>query len=90
VKGIVGAINFIYAVTKTGTVFNWGAILSAALEQAISAAKHTAPGMHLAFYMASYLLDTVCVINAFPGMGWQWQSSDPPIHICCQDLWEHK
>jgi DNA segregation ATPase FtsK/SpoIIIE-like protein len=40
--------------------------------------------------MSSYLLDMVCQAHAYPRMGWRWKKSDLPIHVYCQDLWEHK
>jgi hypothetical protein len=40
--------------------------------------------------MSSYLLDVVCLVHSFLGMGWKMQPSDPPIHVYFQDLWKHK
>jgi hypothetical protein len=63
-------VPLIYIVTKIGTIFNWGDILSTSLEQAISTTKNTTLGMHVTLYMTSYPLDTIYVIISFPSMGW--------------------
>jgi hypothetical protein len=67
-----------------------GDILSTSLEEAIRAVKETIPGKFPSFHMSSYLLDMVCICHTYPQMGWAWQPSNPPIHIYCKVLWEHK
>jgi hypothetical protein len=64
-------------------------ILSSTLEEAISAAKHKTNIKHPSFHMSSYLLDVMGVIHSYPGMGWEWKTSDHPIHIYFQNIWEH-
>jgi hypothetical protein len=78
----VSWVPSMYTLTKIGTIFNWREIVSIALVQDILIAKHLALGKSFTFYMVSYLLDTNCIVNSFPSMGWQWKSSDPLIHIC--------
>jgi hypothetical protein len=49
-----------------------------------------APGKYPSFHMASYLLDMMCLVHAYPEMGWAWKPTELPIHVYCKVLWEHK
>jgi hypothetical protein len=86
-------LPFIYAVTKTSIMFNWeyvGEKSSLLHWYKLCWHRNTTLRMHLTFYMASYLLNIICIINSFLGMGWQWKSNHLPIHIYCNNLWEPK
>jgi hypothetical protein len=56
------------------------------LTQALSTAKHTAPGKYPSLHMACYLLDVMCVIHAYVEMGWAWQPGEFPIYVYCKIL----
>jgi len=35
-------------------------------------------------------MDYVCAFNAFPRMGWKWNTSCSLVHVMCQYLWESR
>lgn len=80
----------LYTIVKEGSVFNWSSILSLTIMDAIARVRYHTPGNPPEFYMSSYLIDIVCAANHFPGMGWKWAPTEPPVQVYCQDLWEHK
>jgi hypothetical protein len=47
-------------------------------------------GVVATFYMDSYLMDLIYVINRFPELNWSWNMSKPPMHVYCQMIWEKK
>ena len=42
------------------------------------------------FYMASYLLDVMCVSGEYSSLGWKWNLDLPSIHAYCNMLQENK
>jgi hypothetical protein len=78
-----------YVYHQIGTIFNWDSILSTSMGHGISKSKHIALGMHLAFFMSSYLLDITFLVNYFPGIGWKRKPSETTIHKYYQNLWEY-
>jgi hypothetical protein len=70
--------------------FNWGAIISKQLSTCIRQAQTPKEGETLSFYMASYLLDVICARNVFSGMNLNWHSSELPVHVYFNILWENR
>ena len=65
-------VSLMYFVTVYGTCFNWASLLIAALKTNISSALAPEEGYASEFYMASYLLDAVCVRCHFEGWAHNW------------------
>jgi hypothetical protein len=65
-----------YTVVISGSVFNWGSIISKQLSIRIEQAQKPNPGEAPSFFMESYLLDVMCARNIFPGMGLSWHVSE--------------
>jgi hypothetical protein len=65
----VSLVHLIHSITTTGSIFTWADILTSTLAEAISTTKHMALEKHPSFHMASYLLNIMCVICAYPRMG---------------------
>jgi hypothetical protein len=83
-------VPLIYYIIVIGSTFSWDNILSFVLGGSTCNNKAQLQGSFLIFHMSSYLLDVMCVVHAYPQMGWAWKPSDPPIHIYYKVLWEHK
>lgn len=84
-------VPLLYTIVKEGSVFNWSSILSLTIMDAIARVRYHTPVNPPEFYMSSYLIYIVCAAaNHFPGMGWKWAPTEPPVQVYCQDLWEHK
>jgi hypothetical protein len=79
-----------YTVAISGTGFNWGAIISKQLSTCIRQAQTPKEGETPSFYMASYLLDIICARNVFSGMNLNWHSSELPVHVYFNILWENR
>jgi hypothetical protein len=79
-----------YTVAISGSIFNWGAIISKQLSTRIEQAQNPKPGDVPSFYMASYLLDVICARNIFSGMGLSWHVSELPVHVYFSTLWENR
>jgi hypothetical protein len=62
-------IPLAYTIAISGSVFNWGAIISKQLSIRVDQAHKPKAGEVPSFFMASYLLDAMCARNVFPGMG---------------------
>jgi len=39
--------------------------------------------------MFSYLLDIICALNTFTGLGSSWSPKKPPVHFYFKDLWKN-
>jgi hypothetical protein len=59
-------LDFTISISSTG--FNWGAIISKQLSTCIKQAQEMKEVDTPDFYMASYLLDVICIRNTFSGM----------------------
>ena len=79
-----------FTVAISGIVFNWGAIISKQLSTYIRQAQEPKEGDTPAFYMASYLLDTIYARNPFSGMNLNWHSSELTVHVYFNILWENR
>jgi hypothetical protein len=53
-------------------------------------AKYPQPKTLPYFYMSPYIIDIVCIVNPFLGVGWSWNEKCPPIQVYCKNMWEHK
>jgi hypothetical protein len=43
----------------------------------------------IAFYMSTYIMDTICFTTPFPLMKWSWNPTcTEPIHEYHSNLWE--
>jgi hypothetical protein len=80
----------IYNIANIGSTFNWDDILSTSLEETIKTVKETVSIQFHSFHMSSYILDMVCFFHTYSHMGWAWYPTNPPIHIYCKVLLEHK
>jgi hypothetical protein len=81
-------LAYTVAISRIG--FNWGAIISKQLSTCIRQAQMLKEGETPSFYMASYLLDVVCARNAFTGMNLNWHTSELPVHVYFDILWENR
>jgi hypothetical protein len=79
-----------YIVAITGSSFNWGAIISKQLIICVQQAQIPKEGEASTFYMASYLLDVMCVRNVFTNMNLRWHFTELPVHIYFNILWENR
>jgi hypothetical protein len=79
-----------YTVAISGSSFNWGAIISKQLSINILQAQTPKDGETSVFYMASYLLDVICVRNVFAGMNLSWHVVELPVHVYFNILWENR
>jgi hypothetical protein len=79
----------VYTVAISGTSFNWVAIISKQLSTCIRQDQTLKEGETLSFYMASYLLDVICARTIFLGMNLNWNSSELPVHVYFNILWEN-
>jgi hypothetical protein len=79
-----------YTVAISGRGFNWGAIISKQLSICIQQAQTPKEGETPSFHMASYLLDVICARNAFAGMNLSWHTSELPVHVYFDILWENR
>jgi hypothetical protein len=70
-----------FTIAISGMGFNWGAIISKQLRTCIRQAQMLKQGDAPTFYMASYLLDVICIGNTFSGMNLNWHSSELPVHV---------
>ena len=72
-----------YAIIVYGTRFNWENIIMAALKSNIFMALALDEGVASEFYMASYLLDAVCVRRHFEGWAHNWipENGGPIINV---------
>jgi hypothetical protein len=89
-KYTLSTMLLIYYFSNERLSFNWVDILSASLEESIKVVKETSPSEFTIFHMPSYLLEMMCICHQYPNMAWDWQSTDPLVHIYCKVLWEHK
>ena len=80
----------LYYVTIGGARFNWKDIISDNMEDAILRAQEGFFGHLSSSHMYSYLLDAICALGNFFGMGLHWVFEETPIHVCCQVLWDYK
>jgi hypothetical protein len=79
-----------FTITISGTSFNWGDIISKQLSTYIKKAQAPKEGDTPSFYMASYLLDFICVRNSFVGMNLNWHPLDLVFHVYYNILRENK
>jgi hypothetical protein len=73
-----------HTIVRMGQIFNWEDIL------AFNICLHAKnlPGMKKpCFYMSTYMIDAICSSIQFPKLGWNWDRSQPPIHVYCSQLW---
>jgi hypothetical protein len=83
-------IPLIYFYADVGASFNCADILSENLKIVISSTTQEQPGSFPNFHMSSYLLDTICITQTYPNMGWSWLPIDASIHNYCKVIWEKK
>jgi hypothetical protein len=79
-----------YTVAISGMGFNWGAIISKQLSTCIRQAQTPKEGKTPSFHMTLYLLDVICARNVFSEMNLNWHSSELPIHVYFNILWDNK
>jgi hypothetical protein len=79
-----------YTVAISRSSFNWGAIISKQLSINILQAQTPKEGETSVFFMASYLLDVICVRNTFAGMNLNWHVVELPVHVYFSILWENR
>jgi hypothetical protein len=70
-----------YTVAIFESGFNWGAIISKQLSICIQQAQTSKEGETPTFYMASYLLDVMCIRNIFVGMNLSWHVAELSFHV---------
>jgi len=70
-----------YIVAISGSIFNWGAIISKQLSTRIEEAQNPKNGETPAFFMTSSLLDAICARNVFPGLSLSCNVSEFPFHV---------
>jgi hypothetical protein len=71
-------------IIKTGHIFNWADILAFNI---FLHAKNL-PGMKKpCFYMSSYMIDAIFSSIQFPELGWNWNRSQPLVHVYLSQLW---
>jgi hypothetical protein len=82
-------IPLAYIVVIVRRIFNWGPIISKQLSICVHQSHMLKEGEAPTFYMASYLLDVMCVRNVFVGMNLRWHVPKLPVHIYFSILWEN-
>jgi hypothetical protein len=83
-------IPLVYTVAIVGSIFNWGAIISKQLSICVQQDQTPKEGGAPMFYMASYVLDVICVRNVFVSMNLSWHVADLLVHIYFSVLWENR
>ena len=78
-------IPIIHQFITRGLVLNLGEIISSNLDIQLKKVQKEHQ-----FYMASYLLDVMCVSGEYPSLGWKWNPSLSSIHVYYKMLWENK
>ena len=74
-----------------GTRFNWANILMTSMKTKFSSALAPEEGMPSEFYIASYLLDSICVRFHFEGWTHNWDSAQThAIHLQTKVFWESR
>jgi hypothetical protein len=79
-----------YTVAIVRSIFSWGTIISKQLSICVQQAQTSKEGEAPTFYMASYLLDVLCIRNVFVGTNLSWHVAELPSHIYFSMLWENK
>lgn len=74
------------------TIVDWAKILSDNLITAIvsyRSKRSMSQRIYPPFYLATYVIDSICYVSKFPVMGWKWTTQDPlPIHVYHKVLWD--
>lgn len=77
-----------HTVATKGTIFKWERILASSPKSHVQASKNPTKGEQSKFYMASYLLDTICAKCDFEGLGLKWTPEEKePVHIHYKRFW---
>jgi len=86
---IVGWVSVISEVVE-GYNFNWEKMLFDNLaKEVVKYESLKSRGRHDPFYMATYIMDSICFMTPFPLMNWSWTlTSYEPIHFYHSKLWE--
>ena len=78
-------ILIIYQVVTSGSMLNWGEIISSNMDTKLKKVKNEHK-----FYMASYMMDVICASREYPSLGWKRDPCLPSIHVYCKMIWENK
>jgi hypothetical protein len=78
-----------YTVVISGSIFNWGVIISKKLSICVQQAQMLKEGEAPTFHMASYLLDVIYARNVFVDMNLSWHVAELPVHVYFIILWEN-
>ena len=77
----------LWHVVEKGSFFNWTQILSNNLQNEVRKSQESLPRIDPGFFMASYLIDTVCAITHFPLLSLNYANVHEPIHVYYSNLW---
>jgi hypothetical protein len=83
-------IPLAYIVAIVGRSFNWGEIISKQLIIFVQQDQTQKEGEEPTFYMASYMLDVMCVRNVFIRMNLSWHVTKLLVHVYFSVLWENR
>lgn len=82
-------VSLINSCAIEGTIFNQENILTSSMLINFQREKNPSKREHSDFYMASYLLDALCVKCEFDRLGWKWNTDHiMAIHIYYKILWK--
>lgn len=79
-----------YEIAFKGTIFNWGAVLSANFKATIATSPWTDKPERSNLFMYDYLVDKFCSQHLFPIRKWTWNPIDPLVHVYFDLLWDFK
>jgi len=79
-------------VATNAIIIDWAKIFSDNLIMAIvnyRSKRFMSQRIYPHFYLAAYVMDSICYVSKFPVMSWKWTTQDPlPIHVYHKILWD--
>jgi hypothetical protein len=79
-------LAYTFDISRSG--FNWGSIISKQLSIYIQQDQMSKEGETPSFYMESFLMHIMCARNVFTGMNLRWHTTELPVHVYFNVLWE--